>query len=483
MKKLILTICLLVMATCAFGQGRVWPSALDNTNDLFDVGGGTPFGNIGGPFHVTTNMWDNNTSTKATWGSSSPNGIEALVGLYSMPKRYVPTAFTLTMPQDATYRNWTNFVFEGSNDTTDGTNGTWDAIQSFSTPVLVWADFRIYQWRSDTYNSDFLATNAYNAFRMRVTNPLSNTTNSGPHLTEIQIFGNEAQTDDITYRVGVGGKRVIVGGKQLVKTVTGPVNNLIDNSNWWTPAELGTNLLGWWDASDISTLTIAGDAVIQMDDKSGNGYDAVSGIGTPDLWKRSINDLNALEYTQAFGEDDSMVATGFSVPSSGDIAVFQVWEWETGVDNTASSAFSMNATPNFDWQFAANSLSYFRGRIVKTGLGGAGTTDFSDTAKNGPSIYNLNFDFNGLGEANGYIDGTFQTNNAYTVKMGLTQDFRIMGARSQFLTIGGNTCETIIVGIVTEAVRQKIEGYLAWKYDLVANLPVSHPYKTERPLK
>jgi hypothetical protein len=30
--------------------------------------------------------------------------------------------------------------------------------------------------------------------------------------------------------------------------------------------------------------------------------------------------------------------------------------------------------------------------------------------------------------------------------------------------------------------RQKLEGYLAWKWGMVPNLPVDHPYKTSPPM-
>lgn len=36
-------------------------------------------------------------------------------------------------------------------------------------------------------------------------------------------------------------------------------------------------------------------------------------------------------------------------------------------------------------------------------------------------------------------------------------------------------------GGITESIRQKTEGYLAWKYDLVSLLPLSHPYKSAAP--
>ena len=37
-------------------------------------------------------------------------------------------------------------------------------------------------------------------------------------------------------------------------------------------------------------------------------------------------------------------------------------------------------------------------------------------------------------------------------------------------------------GTVDLTERQKIEGYLAHKWGLAANLPADHPYKTEAPL-
>jgi hypothetical protein len=47
---------------------------------------------------------------------------------------------------------------------------------------------------------------------------------------------------------------------------------------------------------------------------------------------------------------------------------------------------------------------------------------------------------------------------------------------------GGMIGEIVIVNeFLSDANRQKIEGYLAWKWGLVASLDVSHPYKTAPP--
>jgi hypothetical protein len=41
--------------------------------------------------------------------------------------------------------------------------------------------------------------------------------------------------------------------------------------------------------------------------------------------------------------------------------------------------------------------------------------------------------------------------------------------------------EVVVTNIIDTATRQKLEGYLAWKWNLVANLPVGHPYKNSPP--
>jgi hypothetical protein len=42
----------------------------------------------------------------------------------------------------------------------------------------------------------------------------------------------------------------------------------------------------------------------------------------------------------------------------------------------------------------------------------------------------------------------------------------------------GSVAEVVFVsGTVTTEVRQLIEGYLAWKWGLEANLPSGHPYE------
>ena len=488
MKKLILIVTLgLVSAGSVLGQARLLSSELDSANDLFDVGGGTPFGNIDNPTHVTSNMWDNNVNTKATWFNGGGDGEEALVGIIGMPKRYVPSRFTLTMPgadADDKRRCWTNFVFEGSNDTTDGTNGTWETIEAFDVSHLAteWQTFRVFSWNGYTYNPDFVATNAYNSFRMRVTDPLSAIFNSIPHLSEVEIFGYEAEYQSGSSTVIPGAKTIVIGGKMLVKEAdTNQVVNLFDNSDWWTPAEITT--LGWWDATIISNISISvAPAVSDLSDISGNGEDLgqVTASEQPSIFRDHINYLNALEYTDY--ADQTLENLSFSVPASGNFSIFQVTVVES-LTIFDAGLFSMDDGVPTDWQFqnGVTASTPFNGRFVQNGLGGS-NGNASPAMGDGPSIYHLEFDFDDS-EIRCYVDGKLRYTSPYTTKVGSTQALRIMGNRNSFGTVGGYTTETLIIDGTASNDVNKVVGQLAWKYGITGNLDASQQYKDERPLK
>jgi len=75
----------------------------------------------------------------------------------------------------------------------------------------------------------------------------------------------------------------------------------------------------------------------------------------------------------------------------------------------------------------------------------------------------------------------FKTQAGLAFKILAPQTFIVMSNRVG-QTVVGHVGETIIVNDVSEPTRQKIEGYLAWKWALVSQLPVGHPYKNKQPL-
>lgn len=244
-------------------------------------------------------------------------------------------------------------------------------------------------------------------------------------------------------------------------TVSFDKNGLLARRDYaWTPYLIDT--IGWWDPSDTDTITDSGGAVSQVDDKSGNGIHLTQtrGSAQPTTGTRNMNGLNILDCDGG----DWMEKTSFPVPASGDISFFLVAEIDS-VDDTNDSVYSLKNTSQSNFQFDSNSASQWNGQI-KTNNNG--NTSLSGGPFAGPSIYSLVFDFATNSDIYAYIDGVLRaTDSTYVSKL---QDspapiLQVFSNRSQLDYPDGAFGELIICEDVTEETRQKIEGYLAWKWD------------------
>ena len=246
----------------------------------------------------------------------------------------------------------------------------------------------------------------------------------------------------------------------------------------WTPAAIDT--LGWWDAADLSTITVTFNEVTQLDDKSGNNQHLTQSIGFgPATGTYTLNGLNMLYYdgTEALATYDDE----FVVPASGNFSIFQVGEVSLPLNNVADGMFGMLCAHEcHDWQFVGGvNTGDFNGRIVANELGGA-NTNFTPAMGIGGAVYNVVFDFDNLA-ITAYVTGVARNETvAYTIKPCDPETFIVMSNRVGN-ALRGHVGETLIIEDVTEATRQKVEGYLAWKWAFVDQLPTNHPYKTDAP--
>jgi hypothetical protein len=79
---------------------------------------------------------------------------------------------------------------------------------------------------------------------------------------------------------------------------------------------------------------------------------------------------------------------------------------------------------------------------------------------------------------NGVIDASNSSGSGY-LENGLTVGSNVAGNQN----LDGALAELIMInGSISTADRQKIEGYLAWKWGLQGDLDAGHPYKNERPI-
>jgi hypothetical protein len=75
------------------------------------------------------------------------------------------------------------------------------------------------------------------------------------------------------------------------------------------------------------------------------------------------------------------------------------------------------------------------------------------------------------------LNGTLTTSAASTAGTADTNMFYWLGNSSGRQQAWGTLNEMIIMSNTTTAYRQQVEGYLAWKWGLQANLPTGHPFK------
>jgi hypothetical protein len=246
----------------------------------------------------------------------------------------------------------------------------------------------------------------------------------------------------------------------------------------WTPFDIST--IAWYDAADTSTITESGGSVSQWDDKSGNDNHATQ----PPGWLQPTYDSVNNEIT--FDGSDILEVTNDPFKDLQNFAVLAVGQWTSSVENAnvfASFSSAGSGNTSIGWSFRQRSAALtftLRPSINDTGGGIPDLgTDFVGAVMRNTSnnIYSrLNGTQTYSASNSGTIDYTGQTNRSAIggVQRGdnwTSPDFYLRGSIKELIVVDGATVADV----------QKIEGYLAWKWSLVDNLPISHPYKTAAP--
>lgn len=241
----------------------------------------------------------------------------------------------------------------------------------------------------------------------------------------------------------------------------------------WTPSHRDPTLTAWWDAADTGTISQASGKVTAITDKSENGYTMLQGTDAsrPLTGSTNINSLNALYFD---GSDDWLEAGNVAVVN-GDLLVSMVAIPLEG--GTWSSLISTAASSN-SWSVRGANSGIFFGTLTANDLGGeigigGGNRNF-DT-----NVWSITFDYTGAGTFGGHIDGSATASTSYTAPMASSSTFQLGKAGSSSLNCV--MAEVVLSSDMSDENRQKLEGYLAWKWGLEAELAALHPYKNEPP--
>jgi len=251
----------------------------------------------------------------------------------------------------------------------------------------------------------------------------------------------------------------------------------------WSPANDITAAL-WIDASDTSSYSLSGSNLNTVTDKSGNFTVTVD--GTPTRNASSLNSLN----TWLFNGSESLTTNSGSWASSGNHWAIGVFQWHT-TDSTKDSFWSADGSKTYAVSSSRNDNNW-DGEIDYDGsnniVSGVAKNDF--TVSIGVSDWTIvSIVFNKTGnQIFGRLNGTLRTDvDPYNNSMNTNvSDVRMMrnrsnvkldGAMAEYFHVAGapGTGGTDITDVI------KAEGYIAHKWGLESNLPVSHPYKSSAP--
>jgi uncharacterized repeat protein (TIGR02543 family) len=237
----------------------------------------------------------------------------------------------------------------------------------------------------------------------------------------------------------------------------------------WNPSHTTTAL--WLDADDANTLALSGNTVSQWNDKSGNNRHATaSGTAQPTATENGLNNKRVLTFD---GVSDVLnVNLDF-------------------LANTSHSAFIVLADPS----------AYSNIYGAANGSGGANSLH---VGFNGSNKYRINYwghdyaptvtgNFVSTGSIMNYVwplgspkqifaNGKLEGSGHNALAPGTMSGGGRIGRVTGHPYLGAKLGEIIIcTGTLGQADREKFEGYLAHKWGLPANLPASHPHKSNFP--
>ena len=217
----------------------------------------------------------------------------------------------------------------------------------------------------------------------------------------------------------------------------------------WTPTQLGSDLALWLDAEDTASITLNGSTVSQWNDKSGNDRHATQDTAANQPTYKATDAV--LGGKPSVGAPSAAGTVGVVAPSLTAQTLFFVMAYGTGVE-TVFPGFSAYPTvfsgPNANGQQR----------------GGMGTTATDDWFSSG------------MWAAYPFVNAATTTSTVALPMPASILRFEGPSAVTQSWGIGHNMISAnrswagpigevvALTGVLSDEDRQKLEGYLAWKW-------------------
>jgi len=247
----------------------------------------------------------------------------------------------------------------------------------------------------------------------------------------------------------------------------------VDVAAAWSPADLSP--LFWVDADDSATITIA-TGVSQWADKSGNAYHLVQATGSaqPAVASGALNGLDVVRFN---GSSHRLAVSSFPTAESA-YSVYIVVDKAADPANASPKVGAWHGTSDGGVSNASH-FPFSDGNVYESfGSSARKTVGNLTPSLASARIWNVN---SASGAWSTYLDGTsvFSTG---TNTVGMSSTFHVGSNGGSTVFLEGDVAEIVMFNsVLSTGDRQALEGYLAWKWGLEANLPGGHPYEGAPP--
>jgi len=248
----------------------------------------------------------------------------------------------------------------------------------------------------------------------------------------------------------------------------------------WTPKYASP--VAWYDASDASTITInplIANSVSQIDDKSGNDYHLTQSNGSvqPEWGIEEINGLYALNYSST---SDQMFKDSIPDIDLTQFAMITVVEGRLGDWPACGALFKTDNTDTLDFRMQSDltagriNAALKLDNVAQSSLTTAYDASMAEYTPNMASLWYDGTDVVVRSDG-GLVSATINVDDSKTFTVNRIQ----IGRQSN--TPRNLQGELVILNTSDLTTIQKVEGYLAWKWNLQSKLPGGHPYKSLPP--
>jgi hypothetical protein len=230
------------------------------------------------------------------------------------------------------------------------------------------------------------------------------------------------------------------------------------------------NLSLWLDAADSSSVITAGSEITQWNDKSGNGKNATA-FNSPLYTENSIKLNGSSQYFTNTLTIDSATHTLIAIHRPSNSTTL----------NTSLFRFQTSGTPYIVFPYNASGAN--KGYI--TSYDGTPINFQNSTLLDNSVSTSLNLIIATIqsGTQVVYLNGTQTATTSQSLTSSTSPSLYIgayyLGPSEYY---GGTISEILVYNsFLNTSERQKLEGYLAWKWGIANLLPSSHPFKNIPP--